>query len=114
MTSELKQVTIYTDGACIHNPGPGGWAAVLRCGEHRRELAGGARLTTNNRMELLAVILALRALKYRCAATVYSDARYVVDGVMSGNARRWQLHGWMRNGKRVSNADLWEQLLQEC
>jgi ribonuclease HI len=86
---------------------------VLVCGERRRELTGGARLTTNNRMELTAVIASLRALKYPCAVTVHSDARYVVDGVTSGAARRWRAHGWFRGGRRIPNADLWRQLLNE-
>jgi ribonuclease HI len=112
--SDLTKVTMWTDGACVGNPGPGGYAAVLRCGEHRREVSGGVRRTTNNRMELLAVIAGLRALKYRCAVTVHSDARYVVDGVMTGSARRWQAQGWVQGGRLVPNADLWQQLLEEC
>src|SRR5215471_258722 len=78
--SERKQVIIYTDGACVGNPGPGGWSAVLLCGEARREISGGFRRTTNNRMELLAAIEALRALREPCDVTIYSDSRYVVDG----------------------------------
>jgi ribonuclease HI len=112
--NDLKQVTIHTNGACLDNPGRGGWAAVLVCGEYRRELAGGFRLTTSNRMELTAVIGALRALKYRCAVTVHTDARSVVDGVTTGSARRWRAHGWLRGGRRIPNADLWQQLLEEC
>jgi ribonuclease HI len=112
--SDLKQVTIWTDGACVGNPGPGGYSAVLRCGEHCRELSGGFRLTTNNRMELFAAIAALRALKYRCAVTVYSDARYLVDAMTNGSARRWRANGWGRGRRRVPNADLWRQLLDEC
>jgi ribonuclease HI len=112
--SDLKKVVMWTDGACVGNPGPGGYAAVLRCGEHRREVSGGVRHTTNNRMELLAVIAGLRALKYPCAVTVHSDARYVVDGVMTPSARRWQAKGWVQGGRLVPNADLWQQLLAEC
>jgi ribonuclease HI len=110
-----KHVTIWTDGACIGNPGPGGYAAILHHGEHRREITGGYRRTTNNRMELVAVIEALRALKYPCSVTVYSDARYVVDGVMNGTMRRWRQTGWRRGEReRVPNADLWEELLRLC
>lgn len=110
-----KHVQIWVDGACLGNPGPGGYAAVLLHGEHRREITGGYRLTTNNRMELMAVIAALRALKFPCTATVRSDARYVVDGVMTGTMRRWRASGWRRGGReRVANADLWEQLLALC
>lgn len=109
-----SHVTIYTDGACVGNPGPGGFAAVLICGEARREIAGGYRHTTNNRMELMAAIAALQALKRPCAVTLYSDARYVVDGVMNGTMRRWRGLGWRRGGDAVPNADLWEQLLLLC
>src|SRR5262245_14582999 len=109
--SERKQVTIYTDGACIGNPGPGGFAAVLLCGEARREVAAGYRLTTNNRMELMAAIAALKALNRPCDVTLYSDARYLVDGVMNGAMRRWRGQGWRRGGEVVPNADLWEELL---
>jgi ribonuclease HI len=109
-----KHVTIWTDGACAGNPGPGGFAAVLVHGEHRKHLAGGFRLTTNNRMELMAVIASLRALKFPCAVTVYSDARYVVDGVMTGAMRRWGVAGWRRGGGPVPNADLWAELAELC
>jgi ribonuclease HI len=112
--TERKHVTIWTDGACIGNPGPGGFAAVLVHGAHRREITGGYRRTTNNRMELMAVISALRALKSTCEVTVYSDARYVVDGVMNGTMRQWRASGWRRNREAVPNADLWEQLHQLC
>jgi ribonuclease HI len=87
--SELKHVVLYPDGACVVNPGPGGYAAVLLCGEHRRELSGGYRRTTNNRMEIMAAIAGLRALKFRCAVTVHSDSRYLVDAMTEGWARRW-------------------------
>lgn len=112
--SPRKHVTIWTDGACLGNPGPGGFAAVLVHGEHRREVTGGYRQTTNNRMELMAVIAALQALKQSCSVTVYSDARYVVDGVMTGTMRRWRANGWRRSREGVPNADLWEQLLALC
>ena len=112
--SDRKQVTIWTDGACIGNPGPGGYAAVLLHGEHRRELTGGRRLTTNNRMELMAAIAALRALKFPCRVTIHSDARYVVDGVMNGAMRRWRDAGWRRGREPVPNADLWQELVELC
>jgi ribonuclease HI len=113
--TQRKQVQIWTDGACVGNPGPGGYAAVLIYGEHRREITGGYRLTTNNRMELMAVIASLRALKCPCAVTVFSDARYVVDGVMTGAMRRWREAGWRRGRHEgVPNADLWKELLELC
>jgi ribonuclease HI len=87
---------------------------VLLHGPHRREGTGGARLTTNNRMELMAAIAALRALKYPCYVTIHCDARYVVDGVMTGTMRRWRAAGWRRGGEPVPNADLWQQLHQLC
>ena len=112
--SASDEVVIYTDGACAGNPGPGGFAAVLRFGRARRELSGGYRLTTNTRMELMAAVAALRALKRPCRVTLHSDARYVVDGVMNGAMRRWRSAGWRRGGGVVPNADLWEQLLELC
>ena len=105
--SERKHVTIWTDGACVGNPGPGGYAAVLAHGEARREVSGGFRRTTNNRMELMAVIAALRELKYPCSVTVYSDARYVVDGVMNGAMRRWRAGGWRRGWRAGSLREPW-------
>jgi ribonuclease HI len=112
--AERKQVTIWTDGACLSNPGPGGYAAVLTCGEHRREISGGYRLTTNNRMELMAVIAALELLKYPCDVIIRSDARYVVDGVMKGAMRRWRAAGWRRQHGAIPNADLWARLSELC
>ena len=110
----MKQVTIYTDGGCIGNPGPGGYGVVLIFGEHRRELSGGFKETTNNRMELLACIKGLEALKEKCRVTLYSDSRYVVDGISKGWARRWQQNHWIRNkktGDLAVNPDLWQRLL---
>ena len=101
----VKHVVIYTDGACVRNPGPGGWAAVLLCDGVRREIAGGRRRTTNNRMELLAAIEALRALKRPCTVTVHSDSTYVVDGAMKRLMQRWRA--------AASNLDLW-RLLDEA
>jgi ribonuclease HI len=115
--SDPKRIVLYGDGSCISNPGPGGWAVVLRYGTHRKELCGGRRLTTNNRMELLAVIEGLLALKteHRCVVTVRSDSRYVVDGVMKGWARSWRAAGWIRRGgEQVVNFDLWALLLDLC
>ena len=108
----MKKVTIYTDGACSGNPGPGGYGVVLRYGGQFRELSGGFRRTTNNRMELLGVIAGLDALKDSCEVTVFSDSRYIVDAVNKGWARRWRANGWRRNKKeKAINPDLWVRLL---
>ena len=114
-TSELKRVTLYTDGACIGNPGPGGYGVVLLHEGQRKELSGGFRLTTNNRMEIMAAIVGLRALKERCSVTLYSDSRYLVESMTQGWARQWRANHW-RRGKRgkALNSDLWEQLLDLC
>lgn len=101
----MKHVEIYTDGACSHNPGPGGWAAVLLYREHVKELSGGAEATTNNRMELTAVIEALRALKSPCRVTVYSDSAYIVNCFQ----QKWYVN-WEKKGFK-KNADLWRELL---
>jgi ribonuclease HI len=111
MSATGKRVAIFTDGACTGNPGPGGYAAILQYGEHRRELSGGFRRTTNNRMELMAVIAALEALKEPCRVTLYSDSEYVVNSVSKGWARGWRERGWRRSGRVVPNWDLWERLL---
>ncbi len=109
----MKKVTIYTDGACSGNPGPGGFGAVLEYGSSAKEISGGFRKTTNNRMELLAVIKALDALKSRCKVTIYSDSRYIVDAVNKGWARRWRANGWRRNKReKAVNPDLWGRLLK--
>ena len=108
----MKKVTIYTDGACSGNPGPGGYGATLRYGRRSKELSAGFRKTTNNRMELLAVISGLEALKSPCDVTIFSDSRYIVDAVNKGWARRWKANGWRRNKKdKAVNPDLWERLL---
>ena len=113
--TDLKQVVIYTDGACSGNPGPGGYGAVLLYNGHRKELSGGFRLTTNNRMEMLAVIEALRALKDRCAVKLHSDSQYVINAIEKGWAAKWKANGWMRNKKdKAVNPDLWQQLLDLC
>ncbi len=115
MIEEPAEVTIYTDGACSGNPGPGGYGVVLLSGKHRKELSGGFRLTTNNRMEMMAAIVGLQTLKARCIVTLYSDSQYMVDGIRKGWARQWRLNGWRRSNKEIAmNADLWEQLLELC
>lgn len=108
----MKQVTIYTDGACSGNPGPGGWGAVLLYGNHRKEISGGEASTTNNRMELTAVIAALSLLKEPCGVDLYSDSKYVIDALEKGWARGWKKRGWVKSDKKPAlNPDLWEQLL---
>ncbi|OKH21419.1 ribonuclease HI [Hydrococcus rivularis NIES-593] len=115
MSESLKEVTIYTDGACLGNPGAGGYGVVLIYGRHRKELSGGFRLTTNNRMEILAAIAGLMALKTKCTVTLYTDSQYLVNAITKGWARQWQKNGWKRNKKeKAKNSDLWEQLLNLC
>ena len=109
----MKTVSIYTDGACSGNPGPGGWGAILCWNGLERELSGGEAHTTNNRMELTAVIRALQALKEPCIVELYSDSKYVVDALEKGWALGWQKRGWVKADKKPAlNPDLWEQLLQ--
>lgn len=111
----LKQVILYTDGACDPNPGPGGYGAVLIYGPHHKELSGGFRLTTNNRMEIYAAIAGLEALKEPCRVTLYSDSEYLVKAMTLGWARRWKSRKWQRNKReRAKNIDLWERLLALC
>jgi ribonuclease HI len=113
--SELKHVTIYTDGACIDNPGPGGYGVVLLHKGARKELSGGFRRTTNNRMEIMAALAGLQALKYPCTVTLYSDSQYLVNTMMKGWAQRWRARGWMRTPKeKARNHDLWAQMLDVC
>ena len=115
MSSTSPEVTIYTDGACIGNPGPGGYGVVLMYGDQEKELSGGRRLTTNNRMEMLAAIEGLEALKRPCSVTLYSDSQLLVDGVEKGWAARWRKNDWMRNKKEPAiNPDLWGRLLDIC
>ena len=110
----LKRVTIHTDGACTGNPGPGGWAALLRHGERLKELAGGEPATTNNRMELTAAIAALCALKEPCAVELFTDSEYLRDGITQWLAR-WKVNGWLTlERKPVKNEDLWRQLDAQC
>jgi ribonuclease HI len=107
-------VLIYTDGACKGNPGPGGWGAWLRSGTNERELFGGEPQTTNNRMELTAVIEALRALKWPCEVTLYTDSQYVRQGITEW-LKNWKARGWLTTGKQpVKNADLWRELDEEA
>jgi len=108
----MKQVEIFTDGACKGNPGPGGWAALLRMGRHEKELAGAESDTTNNRMELTAAIRGLQALIEPCSVTLYSDSKYVLDGITKWVAG-WQRRGWTNASKEpVRNADLWHELIE--
>ena len=108
----MKTVTIYTDGACSGNPGPGGWGAILEWNGMEKELSGGAADTTNNRMELTGVIEALRALKEPCAVELYTDSKYVFDAVDKRWAYGWRAKGWIKSDKKPAlNVDLWEQLL---
>ena len=106
--SRMTAVTIYTDGACSGNPGPGGYGVLLQSGKHQKELAQGYRQTTNNRMELMAVIAALQILTRTCEVTLYSDSRYVVDSIEKGWAKSWRARGWRKADKQPAlNADLW-------
>ena len=109
-----KQVEIFTDGACSGNPGPGGYGVILRYKGVSKELSGGEERTTNNRMELTAVITGLSALKEPCAVTLYSDSKYIIDAIQKGWAKKWRANGWMRNAKDPAlNPDLWEKLLPQ-
>ena len=109
----MKTVILYTDGACSGNPGPGGWGAILEYMGHQREMSGGEASTTNNRMELTAVIRGLQALKEPCIVELYSDSKYVIDGLSKGWAAGWQKKGWIKSDKKPAlNPDLWEILLE--
>ena len=111
----MKEVIIYTDGACSGNPGPGGWGAILRYGEKTKELSGGEKNTTNNRMELMGVISALQALNQPCRVQLYTDSQYVVNAMEKGWAVSWRAKGWRRSNKEPAlNPDLWQQLLDLC
>ena len=112
MTASAPEIRIFTDGACSGNPGPGGYGAVLVSGIHRKELAKGFRKTTNNRMELLAVIEGLKSLKTRRRGEVWSDSKYVVEAIEKGWARKWRDNGWRKADKKPAlNPDLWQELL---
>ena len=109
----MKEVTIYTDGACSGNPGPGGWGAVLCYKGTEKELSGGEAMTTNNRMELTAAVSALKALKEPCRVYLYSDSKYLVDSLMKGWVIAWEKRGWVKADKKPAlNADLWHELLR--
>lgn len=108
----ISEVTIYTDGACSGNPGPGGWAAILMAGGAKKEMSGGERDTTNNRMELMAVIEGLKALKRPCKADIYSDSAYVVNAFEQNWIGKWVKNGWKNSAKaEVANSDLWKELI---
>lgn len=109
----MKKITIYTDGSCKKNPGPGGWAAILIYGSREKEISGGDALTTNNRMELTAAIEALSALREPCEVELWSDSKYLVDAVTLGWAEKWKRAGWIKPDKKeAQNPDLWEKLLE--
>ena len=109
----MKKIEIFTDGACSGNPGVGGWGAILRFGEYQKELSSGEKNTTNNRMELTAVIEALKALKEPCEVVITTDSKYVSDAVTLGWAENWRKNGWKKADKKPAlNTDLWEQLLE--
>lgn len=111
----MKTVTLYTDGACSGNPGPGGWGAILMFGQYKKELSGGEKNTTNNRMELTGVIRGLQALKEPCIVELYSDSKYVIDALEKGWAVGWRKRGWVKADKKPAlNADLWAVLLGLC
>jgi ribonuclease HI len=111
----VKHVIIYTDGACLGNPGPGGYGVILLYEGHKRELSGGYRKTTNNRMEITAAIVGLEALKDKCSVILYSDSEYLVKAMSKGWIQRWQANAWKRNKReQVLNPDLWKRLLQLC
>ena len=108
----MKKVYIFTDGACSGNPGPGGWGTILRFGEHEKELSGGEAETTNNRMELTAVIEGLKALKEPCDVDLTTDSQYVCNGINKGWAEKWQKNNWIKSDKtKAKNPELWEDLL---
>lgn len=111
----MKEVIIHTDGACSGNPGPGGFGCVLRYNENRRELSGGFRKTTNNRMEIIAAVKGLEALKFPCSVKLYSDSKYLVNAIEKGWAKRWRANNWKRNKtESAKNPDLWKILLELC
>ena len=108
----MKEVEIYTDGACSGNPGPGGYGAIIVFNQHRKEISGGEAQTTNNRMEMMGAIAALEALKEPCKVKLYSDSRYVVDAIDKGWAKKWRANGWRRNKRDPAlNVDLWQRML---
>lgn len=109
----MKKITIYTDGACSGNPGPGGFGVILQYNDHEKEISGGFRNTTNNRMEIMGAIMGLESLKESCDVTIVTDSQYLVNAIEKGWARKWKSMGWMRNKKeKALNPDLWERLLK--
>lgn len=109
--ADLESVDIYTDGACSGNPGPGGWGAILICRGVEKEISGGEKLTTNNRMELMAAICALRCLKRACKVRLFSDSAYLINGFTAGWIVSWKRNGWKNSSKQtVSNIELWQEL----
>ncbi len=111
----MKTVYIFTDGACSGNPGPGGWGAILRYNGNEKHISGGEKLTTNNRMELTAVIEALKSLKEKCHVILTTDSKYVCDGINKGWARAWKKNGWKKADKKPAlNKELWDALLNLC
>ena len=109
---ELQLVEIFTDGACSGNPGPGGYGVILKYGDAVKEISGGEKETTNNRMELTAAIVGLEALKQPCRVRLYSDSKYLIDAILNGWAAKWRENGWMRNRREeAQNPDLWEKIL---
>ncbi len=118
ITSVLKpgmQLEIWTDGACVVNPGPGGYGIIFKCQRQKWERAGGFRLTTNNRMEIMGALVALKTIPEKCKAIIYTDSQYLINSIMRGWAKRWSSKGWKKKrNKKVPNADLWEKMLQLC
>lgn len=111
----MKTITLYTDGACSGNPGPGGWGSILMFGKHKKEMSGGELETTNNRMEMTAVIKAMEALKEPCVVDLYSDSKYIIDALEKGWAVSWRAKGWRKADKKPAlNSDLWGILLDLC
>ncbi len=106
----MKEVTIYTDGACSGNPGPGGWGAILQYGDVRKELSGGEAQTTNNRMELMGAISALSALNEPCMVALYTDSQYIANAINKGWLKGWKAKNWKRKDGELKNIDLWQQL----
>ncbi len=114
MDKPLTYVEIFTDGACSGNPGPGGWGTILRCGKYEKELSGGEKETTNNRMELTAVIEGLKALNRPCKVKIITDSQYVVNGITKGWAEKWRSNNWIKSDKKpAQNKELWEELLNQ-
>lgn len=114
MNSELKFIELFADGSCSGNPGPGGWGTILRFGSTEKELSGGAKETTNNRMEITAVLEGLRALKYPCRVKITTDSQYVFNSITKGWAESWKKNNWVKKDKKPAlNADLWDELLNE-